>query len=396
MQQSSLRPFAAKGMRQTDKVPFKREVDLVVFSHLRWEFVTQRPQHIIGRFAKDRKVLFVEEPIGYDSRCEGRANIVRVNQNLMVLQPCINHYNMIDELEPIVLEYMQRLDIKQPNLWFYSAAFHEMTERIPHKGVIYDCMDELSAFKGASKMLIAQEKALLQKADVVFTGGKSLYEAKQRLSKNVYCYPSSVDQAHFEKALSAATVVPSDIASIQHPIVGYYGVIDERIDLKLLDQIAQLRPDVSFVMIGPVVKINERELPRRPNLHYLGSKPYNELPAYLKTFDIAMMPFALNEATEFISPTKTLEYIAALKPVISTPIFDVKRDYSKVLSIVSNAPEFLTAIDHYLHENANDVIKRKQEYECILQAVSWDKTVAAMKQNIEAAIVGVSNHSVFR
>lgn len=396
MQQSSLRPFAAKGMRQTDKIPFKREVDLVVFSHLRWEFVTQRPQHIIGRFAKDRKVLFVEEPIGYDSRCEGRANIVRINQNLTVLQPCINHYNMIDELEPIVLEYMQRLDIKEPNLWFYSAAFHEMTQRIPHRGVIYDCMDELSAFKGASKTLIAQEKALLQKADVVFTGGKSLYEAKQRLSKHVFCYPSSVDQGHFEKALSAATVVPSDIASIQHPIVGYYGVIDERIDLKLLDQIAQLRPDVSFVMIGPVVKINEHELPRRSNLHYLGSKPYNDLPAYLKAFVIAMMPFALNEATEFISPTKTLEYIAALKPVISTPIFDVKRDYSKVLSIVSNAPEFLAAIDHYLHENANDVIKRKQEYACILQAVSWDKTVAAMKQNIEAAIVGVSNRSVFR
>ncbi|MFN7116047.1 MAG: glycosyltransferase [Saprospiraceae bacterium] len=383
---------AVKGVHKSDKA-LSKAFDLVVFSHLRWDFVTQRPQHVIGRFAKDRKVLFVEEPIGYDPRCEGRANIIRVNHNLTVLQPCINHDNLMDELEPIVKEYMQRLNITNPNLWFYSAAFHEMTERIPHQAVIYDCMDELSAFRGASKALIKLEKQLIQKADVIFTGGKSLYEAKRQLSENVYCYPSSVDREHFEKALEEATVVPDDMMHIPHPIVGYYGVIDERIDLPLLDEIAQLRPNVSFVMIGPVVKISEADLPRHANLYYPGGKPYGELPAYLKAIDIAMMPFALNESTQFISPTKTLEYIAALKPIISTPIYDVKRDYSNVLAIINNAAEFVTALDQYLAESNTVKEKRYQDYESILQAVSWDKTVAGMKRNIDEAMTGIPQRS---
>ncbi len=382
-----------KGFHKSDKIN-SEDFDLVVFSHLRWEFVTQRPQHVIGRFAKDRKVLFVEEPIGFDPRCEGSANIIRINQNLTVLQPCMNHDNLMDELESIVKNYMQRLNISKPNLWFYSAAFHEMTERIPHQVIIYDCMDELSAFKGAPKSLIQEEEQLMQKADVIFTGGKSLYEAKRKLSDQVFCYPSSVDREHFEKALAEATIVPPDIKEIAHPIVGYYGVIDERIDLSLLDQVAQLRPDVSFVMIGPVVKIEEKDLPRHSNLHYLGGKPYNELPAYLKAIDVAMMPFALNESTQFISPTKTLEYIAALKPIISTPIYDVKRDYNDVLSIVNDATEFVTALDKYLEEKNDEKEKRYQDYDTILNAVSWDKTVVGMKRNIEAVMTEIPQRSV--
>lgn len=388
MPQRNLYAMESKGMQQHDAV-ISKGFDLIVFSHLRWEFVTQRPQHVIARFAKDRKVLFVEEPIGYDPRCEGTAHIIRVNQNITVLQPCITGENLIDELEPIVKEHMQRLNIKRPNLWFYSAAFHEMTERIPHQAVIYDCMDELSAFKGASRALIDQERTLIQKADVVFTGGKSLYEAKRKISDQVYCYPSSVDQAHFEKALNAETIVPEGIKHISGPIVGYYGVIDERIDLDLLEQVAAAKPDISFVMIGPVVKIEEADLPNHDNIYYLGGKPYQELPAYLKAIDIAMMPFALNESTQFISPTKTLEYIAALKPIISTPIYDVKRDYNKVLSIVENAEDFIAAIEKYIAESEEEQKNRYRQYEEILQAVSWDKTVAGMQHNIEAAMTGV-------
>ncbi len=366
------------------------EPDIVVFSHLRWEFVTQRPQHILNRMAKDRKVLFVEEPVGYEPADKGTAHIINITPNITVIQPRIDWHNMLEALLPVVQQYMQQLNIQTPILWFYSAAFHDMMNKIPHSLVVYDCMDELSAFKGASKDLIEQEKTLIQQADVVFTGGKSLYEAKKKIADHVYCYPSSVDSAHFEKALHEDTVVPADITNIPHPIVGYYGVIDERIDLELLDTVAQQRPNASFVMIGPVVKIGEHDLPRHSNIHYLGGKHYNDLPAYLKAFDIAMMPFALNESTQFISPTKTLEYIAGLKPIISTPIYDVKRDYSQVLSIVENASDFVNAIDKYLDENATDKETRVQQYQQILKAVSWDETVANMKKNIQDSLNSAS------
>jgi len=195
-----------------------------------------------------------------------------------------------------------------------------------------------------------------------------------------------VDSAHFEQALHTTTVVPADLRDLAHPIAGYYGVIDERIDYELLSAVARQNPEVSFVMIGPVVKVDPADLPKADNLYYLGSKSYAELPAYLKGFDIAMMPFALNESTKFISPTKTLEYIAAQKPIISTPIYDVVRDYSSVIPIVETADQFTTALNDFLREDGAHREARLRKYDTILQAVSWDKTVAAMAQNLSAAL----------
>lgn len=362
-----------------------QERQLIVFCHLRWEFVTQRPQHIISRLARHRKVLFVEEPIGHEAHERGTAHLRQVAENIQVLQPRTGYGRFTEEIAPVVLDFMKREQWTSPILWFYSAAFGNLADQIPHSLLVYDCMDELSAFKGAPQSLITQEKRLLAEADVVFTGGKSLYEAKRLLSDKVHCYPSSVDSAHFEQALHPTTVVPADMKSIAHPIVGYYGVIDERIDYELLGAVARQNPEVSFVMIGPVVKVDPADLPKAANLHYLGGKDYSELPAYLKGFDVAMMPFALNESTKFISPTKTLEYIAAQKPIISTPIYDVVRDYGEVLPIVETPAQFSTALADFLREDDAQREVRLRKYETILQAVSWDKTVAAMEQNLAEA-----------
>ncbi len=359
---------------------------LVVFCHLRWEFVTQRPQHIISRLAKHRKVLFVEEPIGHETHERGTANIYQAAENVQVMQPRTDFGKLAEEIAPLVQDFLTRENWQEPMLWFYSAAFSDLADQIPHSLLVYDCMDELAAFKNAPASLIAQEKKLLAEADVVFTGGKSLYEAKKQWSDHVFCYPSSVDSAHFEQALHAATVVPADLRDVAHPVVGYYGVIDERIDYELLSAVARQNPEVSFVMIGPVVKVDPADLPKADNLYYPGGKSYAELPAYLKGFDIAMMPFALNESTKFISPTKTLEYIAAEKPIISTPIYDVVRDYSSVIPIVETADQFTTALHDFLREDDAHREARLRKYETILQAVSWDKTVAAMQENLSAAL----------
>lgn len=363
--------------------------DLIVFSHLRWEFVTQRPQHLISRIGKGRKVLFVEEPIPFTDEDRGTAAVLRPTENITVIQPRIGKEDFGAELERIVKYYQVQLHLQNPVIWFYSASFLEMLDRIHgYSAVVYDCMDELSQFKGAPLDLRLKEQRLIEMADLVFTGGKSLYESKKLLKPgSTYCFPSSVDRTHFEQANSKQTLVPGDIASIKRPVVGYYGVIDERVDLQMLGQVAALLPRVSFVMIGPVVKISEADLPRRSNIHYLGAKQYEDLPRYLKGMDIAMMPFALNEATEFISPTKTLEYMAAGKSIISTPINDVVRDYSEVVAVVRTAAQFAKAVTQTLAENAFQKRVRQAKQRVILNKTSWDITAADMTGKI-AAIVG--------
>lgn len=348
--------------------------DMIIFCHLRWQFVYQRPQHIISRMAKTMKTLFIEEPL-YDPENKNSGNLIVVESMLHVLQPNVKDIESIAEIIP---NFVRNKNI--PFGWFYSPSFSPLIEQLHFGTIVYDCMDELSLFKGAPEHLINQEKYLMAQADIIFTGGKSLYESKKQLHDNVHCFPSSVDEAHFAKALNGIKI-PDDIAQISSPIVGYFGVIDERIDLALLHQAAQQLHNVSFVMIGPLAKIEESDLPREPNIHYLGMKSYDELPHYLKAFSIAMMPFALNDATKYISPTKTLEYMAAGKPIISTKIKDVVRDYSTCVSLIETADEFCEAITFLLDKT--DRMSLEMEYRKILKKTSWDATVNKMKSIIK-------------
>ena len=348
--------------------------DMIVFCHLRWQFVYQRPQHLISRLASNMKVLFIEEPLPANQDDTLPGNLMVISEQLHVLQPFVKD---IESIIDILHAYIKNKTI--PVGWFYSASFAPLLEQINFETVVYDCMDELSLFKGASVHLINQEKYLMAHAEIVFTGGKSLYEAKKQLHSNVYCFPSSVDQEHFAQALKGIPVA-EDISNILKPIVGYYGVIDERIDLDLLHKCAKKLPNVSFVMIGPLAKIENTDLPKENNIHYLGMKSYDELPSYLKAFDIAMMPFALNDATKYISPTKTLEYMAAGKPIISTKITDVARDYSESIALIENESEFCDAIETLL---AKDHIQMQMEYKKILEKTSWDSTADKMESIIK-------------
>lgn len=350
--------------------------DMVVFCHLRWDFVYQRPQHIISRFAKDSRVLLIEE--SWRRENESGSRLEKINDNLHILQPNVD---TIEQISAILPQYVSTVIASG---WFYSAAFVPLLSYFNFGSVAYDCMDELSLFKGAPEKLIEQEKYLIANADVVFTGGKSLYESKVLLHNNVHCFPSSVDQAHFAQALNGIAL-PDDVAGITQPVIGYFGVIDERIDLELLKNTAELKPELSFIMIGPLAKIGEHDLPRLENIHYLGMKDYKELPAYLKSFTVAMMPFALNDATKYISPTKTLEYMAACKPIISTAIKDVVRDYKNCVQIIATPQEFADAIDQAIVDIPDPFMK--YEYKKILENTSWDTTVGKMKQLLLETII---------
>ena len=270
--------------------------------------------------------------------------------------------------------------------WYYTPMMLEWSEYLDPAATIYDCMDELSAFKNAPEKLKLREAELFGLADLVFTGGRSLFEVKREQHDAVYCFPSSIDVAHFARALEQDPGSdPDDQKDIASPRIGFFGVIDERMDIELLRDAAALRPDFQFVMIGPIVKISEEDLPAAENIHYLGGKSYDELPDYIAGWDVAMMPFALNESTRFISPTKTPEYLAAGKAVVSTAIRDVVRPYGEAgLVRIAGTPEtFVRAIDEALDE---DAAERRTKADEFLETMSWDKTYEAMAELIDEAI----------
>jgi len=361
--------------------------DTVCLSHLRWDFVYQRPQHLLSRFTRNGRVFFFEEPIFTED--ETHLKINEKAENLYVLVPHITHADReakdINEIQREMLENaIAENEISNYILWFYTPMAMNFAAHLEPSATVFDCMDELSAFKFAPPELLENERRVMEKADVVFTGGQSLYEAKKDRHERIYAFPSSIDTAHFNHARTI-TEEPEDQQNIPHPRFGFCGVIDERMDIGLLGEMADLRPDWQFVMIGPVVKIAEEDLPRRANIHYLGGKNYDDLPKYLASWDVAIMPFAINDATKYISPTKTPEYLAAGLPVISTAIRDVVRPYGDegLVHIATTAEEFVAAGEKALNENSEERLKKADEF---LSQNSWDKTWSEMNRLIAERI----------
>jgi len=363
--------------------------DLVCFSHLRWDFVYQRPQHLLTRCARDRRVFFVEEPIF--SHCSIRLEMREGEAGVQVVVPHLPEGLRSEIATTAVMKEMTRrlfLDngIREYVFWYYTPMALSFTNHFSPIVSVYDCMDELAAFKGAHSRLPELEQQLFRRVDLVFTGGQSLYEAKRNQHPVVYPFPSSIDASHFGKA-RLAQGDPEDQARIPHPRLGFFGVIDERFDTELLDAVATKRPDWHFVMIGPIVKVHPASLPKHGNIHYLEPKKYEELPHYLAMWDIALLLFARNESTRFISPTKTPEYLAAGKPVISTSIRDVVRPYGELnlVKIADSPADFVLSAEKILakSQQPTDWLTRVDAF---LEDISWDKTWKQMSGLMDQAV----------
>ena len=375
--------------------------DLVVFSHLRWNFVYQRPQHLLSRLARNRRVIFIEEPV----RDDAPEAWFEYDEPVPNVQVCVPHTPAASTgFSPEQLEYLRPLvkDLRATQLlgqyvaWFYTPMALSLLEVLSPAAVIYDCMDELSTFLNAPPELIVREQELLGLADVVFTGGPSLYLAKRDRHPNVHCFPSSIDAQHFAQAKPGSETIAeaSDQSALARPRLGYFGVIDERLDLALIDSLAESHPDWQVVMVGPVVKIDPATLPRRPNIHYLGQKQYEELPAYLRGWEVCLMPFALNASTKYISPTKVLEYMAAERPIVSTSIRDVAEPYGSFLRIADGAPAFIAACEAAMASSPADRQARLESMRKVISTTSWDATAAAMSDLIDGAFAGRAASSV--
>jgi glycosyltransferase involved in cell wall biosynthesis len=366
---------------------------LVVHSHLRWDFVWQRPQQILSRLARNRSVLYVEEPVFADSAGCG---------NLDVTQPTAGVYRVVPRLPGSLCESYDAAAVRVRTLltdligesgmlagmfddavqWFYTPmAAPIMVGSLGECAVVYDCMDELSQFRFAPSDLGARERQLMASAAVVFTGGRRLYEAKARLHDNVHFFGCGVDSDHFGLARHSDTVVPSDIVGLPKPVLGYFGVVDERLDYELIARLADSFPTGSLVFVGPTAKVDPAELPRQSNIHWLGQRPYDALPQCVKGFDVCLMPFALNEATEFINPTKTLEYMAAGKPIVSTAVADVVRNFTPIVRVAESIDEFVRHAESALEPDPD----RTAEGIALARASSWEAIVAEMDRLVASA-----------
>ena len=374
-----------------------RKPDLIVFSHLRWDFVYQRPQHLLKRSARDRRVFFVEEPV-FDNGSM-HLEVSERETNLKIVVPHLPEGLLSEVAKTAVLHDMiQRLlvenNIHQYLAWYYTPMALNFTRHLKPLAVIYDCMDELSAFKGAHESLVQRERELFKLADLVFTGGQSLYEAKRHQHRAVFAFPSSIDREHFAQA-RATLPDPPDQADIPRPRIGFFGVVDERFDIELLDQASRQRPDWHFVIVGPVVKIDPSTLPQGENIHYLGGKTYQDLPAYISGWDVATLLFAQNDSTRFISPTKTPEYLAAGKPVVSTPIRDVVCPYGQMglVRIAQDANEFVAAIEELLQGESSRENWLKA-VDGFLAKMSWDETWARMSRLIDDTLANKTRRAL--
>lgn len=376
---------------------------ILCISHLGWNHVWQRPQQILSRLSRHYPVLYVAEPeIAPTAEGEPHLDLVADEEHLRAWQPVFpNRPDIVrswhETYTALVQDLLRQegwlnhdpgsLAAMRPLItWFYTPIPWYMLDHLPAQLVLYDIMDDLASFKGAAQDLLERETQLLARSDLVFAGGHSLYNSRKEKHPKVHLFPSGVDVDHFASVLQPGTDVPPEITHLPRPVLGYYGVIDERIDLDLLEEVARRRPDWSIVMVGPIAKLEPSQLPVAPNLLYTGQQPYSRLPSFLKGFDVCLMPFAINSATRSISPTKTLEYMAARKPIVSTPVPDVVANWSEEVQIAPNADEFVQAVEIALAETGTERARRAAHQVRTVERNGWDVITREMRAHIEAAL----------
>jgi UDP-galactopyranose mutase len=364
---------------------------MVVHSHLRWDGVWQRPQQILSRMALKRRIAFIEEPIFLENGEPPRLT-VREADGITVAQP---HTPPQEEYLPqvsaanrqvireLVGPFLQDHGFTGGIRWHYAPMAVYMRDLSDSHTVVYDCMDELSAFKGAPPELVERERELMAEAHLMFTGGLSMWLNKRQHHPNCHRFDSGVDVEHFAQATRPGTEVPEDARSLSRPVIGYYGVIDERMDYEAIRALSQAFPEGTVLLVGPVTKVDPAELPQAANIVYTGQRTYAELPRYLKAFDVALVPFADNPATKFLSPTKTLEYFAGMKPVVSSPVKDVLENYADIVRLARSPEEYVTAVRAVLGEDNADRARRGLER---AQEKTWDAIVGQMEALLEEAV----------
>ncbi|MDB6116767.1 MAG: glycosyltransferase [Verrucomicrobiaceae bacterium] len=395
----------AAGHRASHRPPASGEAyPIIVHSHLHWDWVWQRPQQFLSRMSARHPVLFVQEPTAVPDLTAPRARVrdAEKHPNITVLDlefPAslkANREACDDAQYRLVREALSGplgRKFQRPVQWFYDPmAVVPFGGKMEARAVVYDCMDQLSHFRGAPPELIRREQELLKLANVVFAGGPKIHNAKSPYNPNCHCYGCGVDVEHFGRAAAASTTIPEDLQALPGPRLGYFGVVDERMDYELVAALADAHPEWSVVIIGPWTKVDPATFPQRANLHWLGGRDYQQLPNYVKGLDVCLMPFAINEATEFINPTKALEYMAAARPIVSTPIEDVVLQFSDIVHVAHDHQGFIQACEEAIQRPDFQRTNRGRERASMN---SWEAIVARLEGHIAEALESQRHSNLF-
>lgn len=349
-------------------------LDLLVFAHTRWDFVFQRPQHLMSRFAKYRRVYYFEEPI-FGMTDQPRLHMRETSEGVHVYVPYLPKITKSEDIEAALRDLVNELifeeAISEYSCWFYSPMAWSFTNHLKPAAVIFDWMEELLP-------MTEFEAQLAEKADLVFTDGQSLFEEKRKFFSNLHFFPSSIDYAHFAQG-RMQLVEPDDQINIPHPRLGFCGVLDGNLDAELIGYIADQYPDWQLVVIGPLVKVEAETLFKRTNIHYLGRKDFHALPLYFAGWDCAILPFKQHSHVNAINPSKIPEYLAAGKPVVSTALPDIVSSFGDagLVYVADSAQNFVTLVEKAMLNKQRDLewLERVDSY---LAQTSWDMTFKKM------------------
>ncbi len=384
---------------------------IVAFSPLRWNGSVHRMQHILSRLAVKRRVIYIEEPVSAAASAP-HWQLSSPAPNVLVCRPHLPGPGpaygpeQLPAWQPLLRKLRESYIINDLVAWVSTPLAAPLLNELGPDVIIYDCIDEISSPRACTAQWNDSETKLLSRADVVFTSGLSLYRAIRSRHANVHYFPSSVDAAHFRQArgthqrllnhpLFSRPGEPEVQAELPHPRLGFYGVLDQRVDFALIDAVARTRPDWQLVLIGPV-ESNPRSLPRQPNLHYLGPRPYNQLPGYFSGWDVALLPFVVNETTRYLNPATALEYMAAERLIVSTRIADVVEPYCDIVYVGHSPNTFIVGCEQALNASPAERAERLRLMREVLMDTSWQHTARAMEHVMMDLLAARRATSIFK
>jgi len=318
------------------------------------------------------------------------AGVRQVEPNIFVMDPPVLPLPGVaaaERLNRVVLavwlrRLCRRLGLDRPLLWTFLPNVNWLLGRLNERMVIYHCVDEYSEFSGVPKdVIVRMEQDLIRRADIVFTSAEKLCDERRQVNPRTYFIPHGVDVAHFSRALDPAIEVPEEIRRLAKPVIGFFGLLADWVDLDMIGALARARPQWSFALVGKV-QTDLGAVARLPNVHRLGQQPYTALPAYCRGFDVGLIPFRMNELTLRVNPLKLREYLAAGLPVVSTPLPEVVR-YNGLVHIAVNEAGFLRAIDAALKERSPEQDRRRVE---AMRGESWEARVSEMSDVIRGRL----------
>jgi glycosyltransferase involved in cell wall biosynthesis len=371
--------------------------DIVCFAN-DWSGDPLSKKHVMRRLAHRNRVLWINSLGNRSPRATVRdlkrifdklqrfaGGLYQVEPNIHVLSPiAVPSYRspMMRRLNELVVgtavrAAMKRLDYRKPLIYTFVPASAWVVDRLDGERVIYHCVDEFSQFAGAGPEIAELERELIERSDLVITCSEPLREAKSRINPNTVLVRHGVEHAHFAKALDDDTVIPDDVRDLPRPIIGFYGLVAEWVDLEAMERVAGAFPEGSLVIVGEINNARIDSLERLPNVHFLGRKPYSQLPGYCKAFDVALLPFVKNDLTENANPLKLREYLAAGLPVVATNIPEARALAKSGVLLAHTPADFPPLVGRALQTRGPDRARSEA-----MARESWDDKVAEIEERL--------------